>query len=105
MPAAPVLLLDHTDSTNTEARRRAEAGETGPLWIVARRQAGGRGRRGREWTSEGGNLFATLLQTTRKSPAEAAQAQAMVLASMGERSTGSAPSGAASNHISLMIRR
>lgn len=73
MPAAPILLLEETDSTNADARRRAEAGETGPLWIVARRQTAGRGRRGREWASEGGNLFATLLQLTRKPPAEAAQ--------------------------------
>lgn len=73
MPAAPVLLLDQTDSTNAEARRRAEAGETGPLWIAARRQTAGRGRRGRNWESDGGNLFSTLLQLTRKSPAEAAQ--------------------------------
>jgi BirA family biotin operon repressor/biotin-[acetyl-CoA-carboxylase] ligase len=70
---APILILDETDSTNAEARRRAEAGEAGPLWIVARRQTAGRGRRGREWTSDGGNLFATLLTTTRKAPAEAAQ--------------------------------
>ena len=73
MPAAPVLLLDQTDSTNADARRRAEAGETGPLWIVARQQTVGRGRRGRQWESQGGNLFSTLLQLTRKSPAEAAQ--------------------------------
>ncbi|HYC99309.1 biotin--[acetyl-CoA-carboxylase] ligase [Brevundimonas sp.] len=73
MPAAPLLLLDQTDSTNAEARRRAEAGETGPLWIVARRQTGGRGRRGRAWESDTGNLFATLLMTTPKPPAEAAQ--------------------------------
>lgn len=73
MPAAPILLLEDTDSTNADARRRAEAGETGPLWIVARRQTAGRGRRGREWASEGGNLFATLLHVTRKPPAEAAQ--------------------------------
>lgn len=73
MPATPILLLEETDSTNAEARRRAEAGETGPLWIVARRQTAGRGRRGREWASEGGNLFATLLHVTRKPPAEAAQ--------------------------------
>jgi BirA family biotin operon repressor/biotin-[acetyl-CoA-carboxylase] ligase len=73
MPAAPILLLDHTDSTNAEARRRADAGETGPLWIVARRQTDGRGRRGRSWESQDGNLFATLMQLTRKSPAEAAQ--------------------------------
>lgn len=73
MPAAPILLLDQTDSTNAEARRRADAGETGPLWIVARRQTEGRGRRGRPWESQDGNLFSTLLQLTRKSPAEAAQ--------------------------------
>ena len=73
MPAAPILLLDHTGSTNAEARRRADAGETGPLWIVARRQTDGRGRRGRSWESQDGNLFATLMQLTRKSPAEAAQ--------------------------------
>ena len=73
MPAAPILLLDQTDSTNADARRRADAGETGPLWIVARRQTEGRGRRGRSWESQDGNLFSTLLQLTRKSPAEAAQ--------------------------------
>lgn len=73
MPAAPILLLDQTDSTNADARRRADAGETGPLWVVARRQSEGRGRRGRAWDSEAGNLFATLLTTTRRSPAEAAQ--------------------------------
>ena len=66
--AAPVLLLEQTDSTNAEARRRAEAGETGPLWIIARRQTAGRGRRGRAWESDTGNLFATLLTTTRKPP-------------------------------------
>ena len=74
MAPAPVLLLDQTDSTNAEARRRAEAGETGPLWIAARRQTAGRGRRGRAWESaDTGNLFTTLLTTTRKPPAEAAQ--------------------------------
>ena len=71
--AAPVLILDETDSTNAEARRRAEAGEVGPLWIAARRQTAGRGRRGRKWESENGNLASTLLLLTRKSPADAAQ--------------------------------
>ena len=73
MSPAPILLLDETDSTNAEARRRAEAGETGPVWIVARRQTSGRGRRAREWVSDTGNLAATLLITTSKPPAEAAQ--------------------------------
>jgi BirA family biotin operon repressor/biotin-[acetyl-CoA-carboxylase] ligase len=49
------------DSTNDEARRLALAGEHGPLWVVASRQTAGRGRRGRSWVSEPGNLFCTLL--------------------------------------------
>ena len=71
--SAPIQVLSEVDSTNAEARRRGEAGQTGPVWIVARRQSAGRGRRGREWVSETGNLFATLLTTTSKGPAEAAQ--------------------------------
>ena len=69
----PVQIFDELDSTNAEARRRAEAGEITSAWIVARRQTAGRGRRGRTWESETGNLFSTLAHFTRKSPAEAAQ--------------------------------
>jgi BirA family biotin operon repressor/biotin-[acetyl-CoA-carboxylase] ligase len=71
--ALKVLAFDELDSTNAEARRRAEAGETGPLWITARRQTGGRGRRGRAWETGAGNLAATLLITTAKPPLQAAQ--------------------------------
>jgi BirA family biotin operon repressor/biotin-[acetyl-CoA-carboxylase] ligase len=52
---------DTLDSTNEEARRLAKGGVRGPVWIVAREQTAGRGRRGRAWISESGNLFATLL--------------------------------------------
>jgi BirA family biotin operon repressor/biotin-[acetyl-CoA-carboxylase] ligase len=55
-------ILDETGSTNTVAFARAQAGEPGPLWIVARRQTQGRGRSGRQWTSEIGNFYASLLQ-------------------------------------------
>ena len=65
--------LDEIDSTNAEARRRAEAGEVGPLWITAARQTAGRGRRGRNWETGQGNLAATLLFVTDRPPAEAAQ--------------------------------
>jgi BirA family transcriptional regulator, biotin operon repressor / biotin---[acetyl-CoA-carboxylase] ligase len=71
--AVEVVRLDVVDSTNAEARRRAEAGASGPLWITARRQTAGRGRRGRAWSSEPGNLAATLLTHTARPPAEAAQ--------------------------------
>jgi BirA family biotin operon repressor/biotin-[acetyl-CoA-carboxylase] ligase len=56
-----VVTLDAVGSTNAEALERARAGERGPLWIVARRQTAGRGRRGRRWVSEPGNLYASLL--------------------------------------------
>lgn len=70
---APIDWLEEIDSTNAEARRRADAGETGPIWIAARRQSAGKGRRGRAWETGEGNLAATLLLTTDKPPAEAAQ--------------------------------
>jgi BirA family biotin operon repressor/biotin-[acetyl-CoA-carboxylase] ligase len=69
----PIVVLDEIDSTNAEARRRAEAGETGPLWITAARQSAGRGRRGRAWETGEGNLAATYLFVTDRKPAEAAQ--------------------------------
>lgn len=52
---------DSLGSTNTEALGRARSGETGSLWVVARRQEAGRGRRGNAWTSPQGNLAASLL--------------------------------------------
>ncbi len=58
-----VACFDQIDSTNLEAGRRAAAGEGGPLWIWAVHQAAGRGRLGRNWVSEPGNLYASLLLT------------------------------------------
>jgi BirA family biotin operon repressor/biotin-[acetyl-CoA-carboxylase] ligase len=68
-----VVIFEELDSTNAEARRRAEAGERGPVWLLARRQSAGRGRRGRSWEAGQGNLTATLLLTLDKPPLEAAQ--------------------------------
>lgn len=48
-------------STNAEALALARSGERGPLWVTAQRQTAGRGRRGSEWVSPSGNLYATLL--------------------------------------------
>ncbi len=69
----PIAFYDELDSTNAEARRRAEAGETDAVWIAALRQTAGRGRRGRAWETGTGNLAATLLTTTDHPAAEAAQ--------------------------------
>jgi BirA family biotin operon repressor/biotin-[acetyl-CoA-carboxylase] ligase len=65
--------LDEIDSTNEEARRRFRAGEIGPLWIAARRQTAGRGRRGRSWADLSRNLYCSGLYSLKCTPAEAAQ--------------------------------
>lgn len=67
---APVEIFDEIDSTILEARRRADRGELGPVWLIARRQTAGRGRRGRAWLSFEGNLFATYLFSTTRPVAE-----------------------------------
>jgi BirA family transcriptional regulator, biotin operon repressor / biotin---[acetyl-CoA-carboxylase] ligase len=70
--AAPVETFEEIDSTILEARRRAERGELAPVWLIAKRQTAGRGRRGRAWSSLEGNLFATLLFTTDRPPSDIA---------------------------------
>jgi BirA family biotin operon repressor/biotin-[acetyl-CoA-carboxylase] ligase len=68
--AAGVRLTAHEVliSTNAEALALAGRGEPGPLWVTAGHQTGGRGRRGRTWVSERGNLFASLLLTDAAPP-------------------------------------
>ena len=74
-PAAAVRVVAHETigSTNADALERARAGERGPLWITAGRQTAGRGRRGRTWVSEPGNLYATLLLTDAAPAARVAE--------------------------------
>ncbi len=65
------LILDQTDSTNAEARRRAPT--SAPVWIAARKQTAGRGRLGRDWASPRGNLSATLLIGRDEAPGDLAK--------------------------------
>lgn len=59
--------FDHIGSTNAQALQDAqdpavgEAGAGGFVWYVTKDQRSGRGRRGREWSTQPGNLAATLL--------------------------------------------
>ncbi|WP_182087053.1 biotin--[acetyl-CoA-carboxylase] ligase [Aureimonas sp. ME7] len=55
------LAFDDVASTNLVALEAARSGDPGPLWVTAAVQTAGRGRRGRVWQSERGNLYATLL--------------------------------------------
>ncbi len=78
-------------STNAEALARARAGEPGPLWITARTQTSGRGRRGRTWVSAPGNLHATLLLTDPAPPERAAQVSFVAALATHDAITACAP--------------
>ncbi|WP_022705398.1 biotin--[acetyl-CoA-carboxylase] ligase [Pseudorhodobacter ferrugineus] len=72
------ILLDTVDSTNAYAARLAP---DSPTWIMAAEQTGGRGRRGRPWSSPRGNLYATLaLQPTESADQVALRSFAAALA-------------------------
>lgn len=56
-----LVALDETGSTNAEAVRLAREGAPDGTVVWAKRQSAGKGRRGRAWTSEEGNLYCSLL--------------------------------------------
>ncbi len=92
-PAGYALLgFDEIDSTNEEARRRAAAGVTMPLWITAACQTAGRGRRGRAWDSASGNLFATLLLRPERPAGDCAQLSFAAALAVSDMLAGFAPS-------------
>ena len=65
--------FESIDSTNEEAKRLGMSGQRGPVWIYAKTQTAGRGRRGREWISPPGNLMTTLLLAPQATAQEAAK--------------------------------
>lgn len=66
-----VTALAVTTSTQDVARRAAQMGAPGDSLYMAERQAAGRGRLGRAWSSGPGGLWFTLLIRPRLVPAEA----------------------------------
>jgi BirA family biotin operon repressor/biotin-[acetyl-CoA-carboxylase] ligase len=56
-PHLTVEVLPEIDSTNTELMRRARAGQTDPVLLVAEVQTAGRGRLGRPWHGEAGHAL------------------------------------------------
>jgi BirA family biotin operon repressor/biotin-[acetyl-CoA-carboxylase] ligase len=56
-----LLARDEVASTNDVALACAKESGADRLWVVARRQTGGRGRHGRAWASAQGNLYASLI--------------------------------------------
>lgn len=66
-----VAAFDVLDSTNTTCAELARNGEVAGLVVVADHQTKGRGRRGRQWVSEQGNLFCSILMRPTCSMQEA----------------------------------
>lgn len=56
-PDITVEVLPEIDSTNTELMRRARAGQTYPVLLVAESQSAGRGRLGRPWYGQVGDAL------------------------------------------------
>lgn len=54
LPGFTVEVLPQLDSTNSELMRRARAGRSEPVLLVAEQQTAGRGRLGRGWSSAAG---------------------------------------------------
>lgn len=57
LPGLTVEVLPEIDSTNTELMRRARAGQTDPVLLVAESQTAGRGRLGRAWHGQAGSAL------------------------------------------------
>lgn len=61
LPGWSRVALDTVGSTNAEALEWFANGDTGRLWVTALEQTNGKGRRGRDWHSPVGNLYASAL--------------------------------------------
>ena len=68
------IYLESVDSTNNYAKRIAEDGTPSGTLVVADEQTGGKGRRGRSWsTPKGSNIAMTLLLRPRFRPEHASR--------------------------------
>jgi BirA family biotin operon repressor/biotin-[acetyl-CoA-carboxylase] ligase len=86
-----LVALDRIDSTNEEALRRARSGAPEGTIVWAREQTGGRGRRGRSWSSPPGNLYTSVLLRPEVPPSEAAQLGFVATVALAETLKGCLP--------------
>jgi BirA family biotin operon repressor/biotin-[acetyl-CoA-carboxylase] ligase len=84
--------LPVVDSTNAEAFRR----NGDRLWITAGAQTSGRGRRGRDWTSPPGNLYASLRLENPAPSRRAAELCFVAALALSDAVAATAPRAAAS---------
>ena len=94
--AASLEIHSSLDSTSLEAKRRAAAGEAGPVWIIALNQTAGYGRRGSEWRQQEGDIAATYLYRECEPPDRAPQLSFVAALSVGDAIQRFAPRAAIS---------
>lgn len=82
-----LIALDSIDSTNDEAKRRANQGAADGTLIWAREQLAGRGRHGRVWSSPPGNLYVSLVLRPNVAPIEAMQLGFVAAVALGDTLT------------------
>jgi len=68
-----LIAFEEIDSTNSEALRIASSGASGDFIVLSKIQTGGRGTKGRYWTSIAGNLHASILLENEFAPKKNAQ--------------------------------
>ncbi len=88
-----VIALDVVDSTNEEAKRRAADGAPDGTVVWALEQTAGKGRLGRRWVSEPGNLYFSLLIRPDYTTAEATQLGFVTANSVADAITAALPRG------------
>lgn len=77
--------VDSTGSTNTDAKRYAEAGDPHGTTVVADMQTAGKGRRGRKWQSPSGiNTYFTILLKPSFAPDKASMLTLVMALSVAE---------------------
>ncbi|HLJ64877.1 MAG TPA: biotin--[acetyl-CoA-carboxylase] ligase, partial [Stellaceae bacterium] len=79
-----LLAYDEVGSTNEEARRFAAEGAPEGTLVWARSQSAGRARRGRQWVSDPGNLYFSLILRPNHPAAMAAQLGFAAALAIGE---------------------
>ncbi len=90
-----LIELDCVESTNDEAKQRAEAGAADGTVVWAREQTAGRGRRQRPWASPPGNLYTSIVLRPGRPVAEAAQLSLVAAVALGDALAALLPDAAA----------
>lgn len=90
-----LISLDTVGSTNDEARRLAADGAPEGTMVRARRQTAGRGRLGRTWISDHGNLYFSLVLRPACPPVRAGQIGFVIANAAAAAVAGALPDGVA----------